>query len=89
VRVSVLADAGMGLMAKIAIGVSSATILGGGSMLLSLHRNDAVQDTHIARHERTLEKMEELGGKLDTATTKVEVLNARLEEARRYEPRNN
>jgi hypothetical protein len=68
-----------GWIMKIAMGVASATVVGGGTMVLGLHRNDAVQDERIGRNEITIQKIEKLDEKLDDTLRKVDLLNARLD----------
>lgn len=70
---------------KLIFGVASATVIGGGTTVLSLARNDAVQDTRISQVEKHIDRMDELSKKLDVTNTKVDVLNARLEEKEKVE----
>jgi hypothetical protein len=67
-----------GWLAKLVFGVASATVIGGGTMVLSLHRNDAVQDEKIAHISEAVQKMDDLNTKLDYTNREVAVLNERL-----------
>jgi len=78
-----------GWITKLAMAAASASLIGGGSTVLALHRNDAVQDEKLVHVVESLQKVEKLDEKLDTTLRKVDLLNARLdyEEGRRV-PRN-
>lgn len=78
---------GTSWVGKIALAVASATVIGGGGTVLTLHRNDAVQDERIARNTKAIEKMETLDPKLDEVIRKVDLLNQRLDLEKHREPR--
>lgn len=79
---------GGGWISKLAMAAASAALIGGGGTVLSLHRNDAVQDERISRNtaaiEKSLDKVEALDPKLDEAIRKVDTLNARLDMEEKY-----
>lgn len=74
---------------KIALAVASATILGGGSMVLAAHTDNARQEVRIERVEQALQKVDELNSKLDQTNANILILNERMEVLRdERRPRN-
>ena len=49
-----------GWIAKLAMAVATGTVIGGGTMVLNLHRNDAVQDEKFIHVEATVSKIDRL-----------------------------
>jgi hypothetical protein len=72
---------------KLAMAIASATVIGGGTMVLNLHRNDAVQDEKLIQLQTTMQKMDSLDDKLDTTLRAVAVLNVQLRQEDNDEPR--
>ena len=64
---------------KIALGVASATIIGGGGMVLTAHTDNARQEVRIERVESALDKVDELSRKLDQTNANLIILNERME----------
>jgi hypothetical protein len=65
--------------ATIAKTVAAAAMIGGGTVVLDAQRDNAVQDTLIASHEKRLDKSERLTEKLTEVSTKVDILLDRLD----------
>lgn len=76
------------VLMKVGLAVASATILGGGSMVLTAHTDNARQEIRLERLEKATEKIETLSEKLDQTNQNIAVLNARMEAARDERPRN-
>lgn len=70
---------------KIALAAASATVLGGGSMLIKMNTENATQDLRIERVERAVEKIDKLSDKLDETNKNIIVLGARMEAANERE----
>lgn len=72
-------EATLTFIQKIALAAASATVLGGGSMVLKSHTDNASQDVRIERVERAVEKIDQLSEKLDQTNTNLAILNERME----------
>lgn len=72
---------------NLALSIAAATLIGGGSMVLSAHTDNAQQEVRLRQVEAGLAKVSELGDKLDQTNNNVTVLNARMEALRDEHPR--
>lgn len=78
------AEATLTLIQKIALAATTATVLGGGGMVLTAHTDNATQDVRIERVEHAVQKIDKLSEKLDQTNTNITVLNAKMEAEREY-----
>lgn len=65
----------------IAVGAAALTV-GGGTVLLNVNKDNAVQDQRIASLERVALKIDEMDKTLRIVDTKVDVLNQKLDDAK-------
>ena len=80
-------EATLTLLHKVAIAVASATVVGGGSMVMSAHTGLATQEVRIERVEKAVEKIDALSEKLDETNANLKVLSAKLEARAAHESR--
>lgn len=63
--------------------IAGASLIGGGTMVLTAHNENAVQDTKIEQHERQLNQLDETLKRFDATVQQLDknvaVLNARME----------
>lgn len=67
-------------LTKLAIGVATATTIGGGGALISATSVNAVQDQRISQLEADRQAITRLSDKLDETNKNVAVLNERLKD---------
>lgn len=72
-------EATMSFLTKIGLAVASATVVGGGSMVLKANTDNATQEVRLQRVEAALQKVDRLSDKLDTTNTNLLILNERME----------
>jgi hypothetical protein len=71
-----------GLLHKaIAAGFAAATV-GGGAMLLSVNKDNAVQDERLIVLEKSLSKLDDIDRTVIKVDGKVDVLNQKLDDAK-------
>jgi len=58
--------------------IGSATVLGGGAMVLTAHRENAVQTNQIVQLEQSVGRIDALSEKLDLTNTNLAELNGYL-----------
>jgi len=80
-------EAALTFLHKVALAVASATVVGGGSMVLTAHTNLATQEVRIERVEKAVEKIDALSEKLDETNLNLQLLNAKMEARAAHESR--
>lgn len=69
-------------LVKIGVGGVLALTIGGGSVLVNVNKDNAIQDQRIIVLERNIIKIEEMDKTLRAVDVKVDVLNQKLDDAK-------
>lgn len=64
---------------KIALAVASATVLGGGTMVLASHTTNAAQEIRLEQIEAAIVRMNDIAEDIEQTNRKLEVTNTHLE----------